>query len=336
MAKLSDVAVRAGVSVRTVSNVVNHYRYVAPDTRRRVQQAIDELGYRPNLAARQLRRGRTGMIGLVVPEISSPYFGELASAVVAAAAGRGWTVLIDETEGDAERERLLLGSSGARLVDGLIFSPWALSAEELNRRPGAVPVVLLGERDADGLVDHVAIDNLAAAAEATQHLLALDRRRIAAIGLQPHLSNNTAAQRVRGYRSALAAAGIAPEAALELPVRTLHRAEGYAAMQALLGQKVRPDAVFCFTDQLALGALRALAEAGVRVPDDVAVLGFDDIEDGRYAVPSLSTIAPAKDEIAVLALDRLVARIGGVVEPVRDIVAGHRLLPRESTLGRSS
>jgi DNA-binding LacI/PurR family transcriptional regulator len=334
MANLSDVAARAGVSVRTVSNVVNDFPHVAPATREKVRRALDELGYRPNLAARQLRGGRTGMVGLVVPEIASPSFGELASALVAAAAARGWTVLIDETGGDADRERLLLGSSGARLVDGLIFSPWALAPEELTHRPGAVPVVLLGERGADGPVDHVAIDNVRAAAEATAHLLGLGRRRIAAIGLQPHLTNNTAAQRLLGHRAALAEMGIAPDPRLEIAVPRLHRADGAAAMQALLASNVRPDAVFCFTDQLALGALRALADHHLRVPDDIAVLGFDDIEDGAYSVPSLSTVAPAKDEIAVLALDCLLARIAARDEQARDLVAGHRLIARESTIGR--
>jgi DNA-binding LacI/PurR family transcriptional regulator len=333
MTTLSEVAARAGVSVRTVSNVVNDFAHVAPATRAKVQLVLDELGYRPNLAARQLRGGRTGMIGLVVPEIASPYFGELASALVTAAAERGWTVLIDETGGDADRERLLLGSSGAQLVDGLIFSPWALGPDELNRRPGGVPVVLLGERGADGLVDHVAIDNVAAATEATDHLLDLGRRRIAAVGVQPHLENNTAAQRLAGYRTALCAVGIAPAPELQIGVRRLHRADGAAAMRALLAGNSRPDAVFCFTDELALGALRTLADHGLRVPDEVAVLGFDDIEDGRYSVPSLSTIAPAKDEIAVLALESLLARISAVDEPARDIVAGHRLLVRESTMG---
>jgi DNA-binding LacI/PurR family transcriptional regulator len=335
MATLSEVAAHAGVSVRTVSNVVNDFPHVAPATRARVRQSLDELGYRPNLAARQLRRGRTGMIGLVVPEITSPYFGELASTVVAAAAARGWTVLVDETGGDADRERLLLGSPGARVLDGLIFSPWALGPDDLRREAGAVPLVLLGERYTEGVVDHVAIDNVAAAEEATAHLLGLGRRRVAAIGLQPHLTNGTAAQRLVGYRRALRAADIAPDPALELPVRRLHRADGVAAVRALVASGARPDALFCFTDELALGAMRGLSDAGLSVPVDVAVVGFDDIEDGRYAVPSLTTISPAKAQIAELALDRLLARIAAAESPAQDFVAEHRLIARESTLGRA-
>jgi DNA-binding LacI/PurR family transcriptional regulator len=334
MATLSEVAARAGVSVRTVSNVVNDFAHVAPATRARVRQALDELGYRPNLAARQLRGGRTGMIGLVVPEITSPYFAELASTIVAAAAARGWTVLVDETGGEPDRERLLLGTSGARLVDGLIFSPWALGPDDLCRAPGAVPLVLLGERYADGIVDHVAIDNVAAAQEATAHLLALGRRRIAAVGLQPDLRNGTAVQRLAGFRRALAEAGVDPDPDLELAVRRLHRADGVRAMRSLLAAGPVPDALFCFTDELALGAMRELADAGLRVPDDVAVVGFDDIEDGRYAVPSLTTIAPDKAQIADRALDRLLTRIDVADTPPHDLVAGHRLIGRESTLGR--
>jgi DNA-binding LacI/PurR family transcriptional regulator len=329
--RLQDVAAVAGVSVRTVSNVVNDYPHVAPATRARVQQALDQLGYRPNLAARQLRQGRIGMIGVVVPEIASPYFSELAAALVSAASGRGWTVLVDETAGDPDRERQLLDGTGARLVDGLILSPWALDPRGLH--PGPVPVVLLGEQSAPGVLDHVAIDNVAAATEATRHLLAVGRRRIAAVGLQPHLSNGTAALRQRGYREALAAAGVAVDPALERAVPTLHRAAGYDAMRALL--PLRPDGLFCFTDELALGAMRALSEAGLRVPDDIAIVGFDDIEDGRYAVPSLTTISPAKDEIAALALDRVLTRIGAPEEPVADLVAAHRLIVRESSAGRA-
>ncbi|GAB3384513.1 LacI family DNA-binding transcriptional regulator [Amycolatopsis echigonensis] len=325
-AKLRDVAEHAGVSVRTVSNVVNGFQYVSSATRERVQASIDALGYRPNLAARTLRRGRTGLIALVVPEIDSPYFAELAARTSALAEARGLTLLIDQTGGDAEREKALLQGKRSQLVDGVLFSPWAVAPAELAARTDSVPLVLLGEHDGADIVDHVAIDNVAAAREATEHLVRTGRRRIAAVGLQPASLNATARQRLAGYREALAAAGLASDPDLEVPVQRLHRADGYRAMQALLELPQPPDALFCFTDEIALGALRAAADRGVAVPSDVALVGFDDIEDGRFSVPALTTVSPDKDRIAELALDRLTQG-----QPPASIVAPHRLVVRETS-----
>ncbi|MFE6611609.1 LacI family DNA-binding transcriptional regulator [Amycolatopsis sp. NPDC057786] len=328
--KLRDVAEHAGVSVRTVSNVVNGFRYVAPATRERVQASIDALGYRPNMAARTLRQGRTGLVALVIPEIDSPYFSELAARTVRIADARGLTVLIDQTDGDAERETQLLHGQRSQLVDGVLFSPWAVAPAELASRTDTAPLVLLGEHDGTAGVDHVAIDNIAAAREATAHLLARGRRRIAAVGSQPRSLNATARQRLAGYREALAEAGLPADPGLEVPVQRLHRADGHRAMLRLLDSPLPPDAVFCFTDELALGALRAAADRGVAVPDSLALIGFDDIEDGRFAVPALTTVSPDKDRIAELALDRLAEQMASPRSP-RSIVAPHRLIVRETS-----
>jgi DNA-binding LacI/PurR family transcriptional regulator len=329
---LKDVAAVAGVSVRTVSNVVNRFPHVAPGTRARVQQALDQLNYRPNLAARNLRRGRSGLIGLVVPEIDSPYFSELAAHLVLAAEERSWTVLVDQTGGDPARERGFLEGAAASFVDGLVFSPWGLGAADLRRGAEDIPLVLLGERTSEGVADHIAIDNVAAAVEATRHLTALGRRRIAAIGVQPHLTNETARLRLEGYRSGLRSAGHRFDEQLEVRVAALHRADGAAAMTTLLALPDPPDAVFCFNDQLALGALRAAHDAGLDVPRNLAVVGFDDIEDGRYSRPSLTTISPDKWAIAVRALECLAERLDGErSESARDIVVPHRLIVRESS-----
>ncbi|QPP09649.1 LacI family transcriptional regulator [Streptomyces bathyalis] len=331
-AKLKDVAARAGVSVRTVSNVVNNAPAVAPATRERVLRAIDELQYRPNLAARNLRQGRTGLIGLAVPEVSSPYFGEIAELLIDAAQDRGWTVLIDRTDGTAERERRLLEGSERHTVDGMIMSPWSLTPGELGRHSATMPLVVLGEQETGGTADHVAIDNVAAAREATAHLASLGRRRIAAIGLQPQLSNGTAEQRAQGYREALAFAELPFGESLTREVATLHREEGLRAMRELLDSPQAPDAAFCFSDELALGALRAAHEAGLRVPEDLALVGFDDIEDGRYSVPSLATVSPDKEQIAERALqclaDRVYGRLGHL--PARQVTVPHRLVVRET------
>jgi DNA-binding LacI/PurR family transcriptional regulator len=334
-ASLRQVAERAGVSIRTVSNVVSGFAQVAPETRARVQQAIDELQYRPNAAARHLRGGRSGLVALAIPEIASPYFGELAGLLVREAEQRSWMLLVQQTDGDADRERRLLDGVRGQVIDGLVLSPWALSPRELRRGPGGVPVVLLGEQDADGLLDHVAVDSVAAAREITRHLIAIGRTRIAAVGLQPHLENGTAARRRQGYRQALAEAGLPADPALEIPVDRLHRADGAAAMSRLLDDGLRADAVFCFSDQLALGAMQVALARGLRIPRDLAVAGFDDVEDGRYATPSLTTIAPDKEAIAREALNCLADRLGTRPpdRPARRIVAAHHLVIRDSTTG---
>ncbi|WP_406151272.1 LacI family DNA-binding transcriptional regulator [Streptomyces sp. NBC_01012] len=330
-ARLKDVALLAGVSVRTVSNVVSNTAAVAPATRARVMAAVEELGYRPNLAARNLRQGRTGLIGVVVPEIHSPYFGALTGLLIDAAQERGWTVLLERTGGRTDLERRLLDGSEGHQVDGMIVSPWSTPPSELATLAGGLPLVVLGELEPDGAIDHVALDNVGAARDATRHLVSRGRRRVAAVGLQPGLGHGTAELRTEGFRQALREADLDPAA--EVEVADLHRTEGARAMRELLRVPGFVDAVFCFSDELALGALRVAAEQGVRVPEDVAVIGFDDIEDGRFATPSLSTIAPDREQIAERAVQCLTERVLGRLDtlPARRIVVPHRLMAREST-----
>jgi DNA-binding LacI/PurR family transcriptional regulator len=243
-------------------------------------------------------------------------------------------VLIDQTDGQVAREQLVLDGIRGRMIDGLIFSPIALGAEELERRRDTVPLVLLGERVYDGPADHVSIDNVAAAGAATRHLLDLGRRRIAAIGDQPRPQSQTAHLRRRGYEEALAVAGLPVVAELIVEVEAYHRADGAAAARRMLALPEPPDALFCFNDLLALGALRALHDGGVRVPEDVAVVGWDDVEDSRYSTPTLTTISPDKHQIASLAVEFLAARLGaGRSEPPREVTADFTLAVRESTAG---
>lgn len=331
---LRDVARRAGVSVSTVSNVVNGHAHVSADMRARVQDALDELGYRPNLSARSLRGGRSGLIALAVPELDSPYFAELARNVVRAAEAHGWTVLVDQTDGLAERERLVMDGIRDHLIDGVIFSPLATGARELASRLDATPMVLLGERVSDGPVDHVGIDNVSAATCAVTHLAEQGRVRIAAVGEQRRRSAGTARLRSRGYAAALRESGLAHRPELVRATASYHRADGAAAAESLLALRKPPDAVFCFNDLLALGALRTLHEHGVRVPDDIALMGFDDIEEGRYSTPSLSTVRPDKARIARTAVDLLATRIAQRGSPApREVTEPFELALRASTLG---
>ncbi|GAB3440587.1 LacI family DNA-binding transcriptional regulator [Streptomonospora sediminis] len=336
---LKDVAERAGVSVKTVSNVVNGYRHVTPATRQRVQQVIDELGYRPNLTARHLRKGRTGIIALALPELGNPYFAELADAVISHAAGLDYIVLLDHTNGRRDQEVLFAQGFRARLIDGLILSPIELENEDLMARGHDAPLVLLGEREYEAPYDHIAIDNVAAARTATRHLLDLGRRRVAFIGARHGRARQPAHLRLQGWREVIAESPAAA-AAGDMVATTdgYTRQDGAQAMARLLDSGAAPDAVFCYNDLIAIGAMRTLSERGLRVPEDVAVVGFDDIADGRYCSATLTTIAPHKQAIAEAAVDALLTRLDGGdgadrAEP-RRIRPGFALVRRESTLGR--
>jgi DNA-binding LacI/PurR family transcriptional regulator len=327
---LKDVAKRAGVSVKTVSNVINAYPHVSPGTRSKVQEAIDELGYRPHQGARLLRTGRSGLIALSVPEMT-PYFAETAELVMNEAEARGWTVLVDRTHGERSHERWAAGGISRELIDGLIASPLSMTPADLAPARSALPVVLLGERVLHVGADHVAIDNVRAAREATEHLLAAGRTRVAAIGAKGR-HDATAAQRLQGYRAALRAAGIGFEEDLVRPAPEFHLEDGQAAMEQLLALPRPPDAVFCFNDLLALGALRAAHAAGVSVPDDLAVVGVDDIEQCAYSEPPLTSVRPDKEFIARTAVSLLADRISGDHErEPQDVVAPHELKVRASS-----
>ncbi|MFG2427689.1 LacI family DNA-binding transcriptional regulator [Streptomyces sp. NPDC048590] len=348
--RIKDVARHAGVSEKTVSNVINDYIHVSERTRRTVQESIAHLGYRVNLAGRHLRKGRTGIIALVVPELDVPYFAELARHVVREAGERSLTVLIHQSGADREQELTALAGFGSDFVDGIILSPLALTPDDLRRRPGAPPTVLLGELLEEG-ADHVAIDNEMAAREATEHLIALGRRSVLAVGGRDAPGLGTAEARTRGFRAALSAAGVPYAPASLLPVESFRMSDGAEAVARALNLGVRPDALLCFNDQLALGALRALYDQGLRVPEDVAVIGFDDVEGGRFSVPTLSTVAPDKAAVARTAVQLLQRRIdeamssptgedatgsgSPAVLSTQDRVVAHRLVLRESTEGRA-
>lgn len=330
---MKDVAKLAVVSPRTVSNVVNGYEHVSDKVRARVLAAIDELEYRPNLLARNLRTGRTHMLALIIPEIDVPYFSELARDVIDVAAEAGYRVMIDQTAHDHEREReLLVGNDRNMLFDGILFSPLVTQSEisEMDQAT-TLPLVLLGEHSFNGRFDHIAIDNERAAHDATKHLIDRGRRRIAAIGDQPLEDYQTPRQRTAGYLSALADAGVAPDPALIVAAARYHRVDGYEAAARLLARAERPDAIFCYSDLLAMGAMRAVRDAGLRIPEDVAIVGIDDIEEGRFANPSLTTVSIDKGHIAAASVHRLIERIDSPDLPAVQIVVPHSLVVRDSS-----
>ncbi|BDI22707.1 LacI family DNA-binding transcriptional regulator [Herbiconiux sp. L3-i23] len=328
--RLADVAARAGVSEKTVSNFVNGYPYMSETTRAKVQAAIEELGYRVNLSARSMGSGRTGFIALAVPTLDNPYFAQLAGRVIAAAAAQRWTVLIEETGGRKATEDRLVQSM-PYLVDGMILQPEALSAIDLVSRSKDTPIVLLEEPEADPVADHVAAEGVDAAKAITEHLVDTGRRRIATIGITPDSELRTTRLRHSGHLMGLEAAGVTPEPELWFPSAGYSRADGDAVMAEILASGQRPDAVLCFNAVTAAGALSRLHMSGVRVPEDIAVAAFDDIDESAFTVPPLTTVAWDLDGMAEAAVQLLAERQSDDERPPRSVTLGYELKIREST-----
>ncbi|WP_334684618.1 LacI family DNA-binding transcriptional regulator [Mycetocola sp. CAN_C7] len=332
---MHDVARVAGVSIKTVSNVINDHPHVSTQVRDRVRSAILELDYRPNLSARGLRSGKTGVIGLAVPALRESYFAELADSVIRAAEKRGLSVLIGQTNGDRAKE--LEAVKGVRLqgTDGLLLSPARLGQRDVDALDVPLPLVLLGERIFGGPTDHVTMHNVTSAQAAVEHLLARGRSRIAVIGAPEPLAEDpsSATLRLQGYRKALAAAGIQERPELICVTGPWGREAGATAVRRLVHDRVTFDAVFALNDTLGLGALRALGETGLSVPDDVAVIGFDNIDEARFSVPSLSSVDPGRESIAEMAVQMLVERIRekGDRRPPRLSKPDFHIVTRESS-----
>jgi DNA-binding LacI/PurR family transcriptional regulator len=333
---LREVAERAGVSIKTVSNVVNDYEYIRPETRRKVQDAIDALGYRPNLSARGLRSGRTGAISLIIPDLRNAYFAELADAVMRSADRRGLFVIIEQSGSTRERVLDILRGPRMQMVDGVLYSVLALTDDDLPLLSEvSTPMVLLGERIAQGPYDHVTMRNREASQMATRHLLDTGRRRIVALGVHPVEAVGPAGLRLAGYRDALDEAGLAFDPHLVVEVDDWFRSTGADGMRELLSRGVEFDGVVAFNDAMALGAMRVLQEAGLRLPGDVGMIGFDDLDESRYTLPALSSIDPGREEIAQVAVDYLVERIEarGDQPGPREHLSRFTLVPRESSAG---
>lgn len=337
-ATMQDVARLAGVSVKTVSNVVNDFPHVRPETRARVEGAISKLGYEVNLTARNLRQGRTGMIALALPELKLPYFAELADSVIVEAEKCGLRVVIEQTNADRDREMDVLQGQRKMFTDGIIFSPLALGQDDIALFKVNFPLIVLGERVFESTNDHITMSNVEAARAATEHLIGQGCRRIALVGAHPGEVVGSAALREKGFREAMAAAGLEVDERLVCPTDLWHRSTGSIATRELIDSGVDFDAVFALNDALAIGVLHALHRAHIDVPNRVRVIGFDDIDDAAYTAPTLSSVSPGRQQIARTAVELVVRRIEEQSlapqdrSPIERIFADYEVKVRESSL----
>jgi DNA-binding LacI/PurR family transcriptional regulator len=330
---MTDVARRAGVSTMTVSNVINgRSQRVSEPTKQRVLATIAELGYQVNLTARNLRMGRTGAVGLAVPGFAPGYYGELADRLAVRFAAHGLRLAVERTGGSRSAELDALTAPRLSGYDGFVLSVVEGEPADLDRLSLDTPVVLIGERAVPARFDHVLMDNVGGARLATDLLIRTGARRIALLGGVSAAEVTMQGLRTRGYRDAHAAAGTVVRDELIVSCGLGVR-DGYAAVRDLVGGGVLFDAVFALTDSAAIGALRALAETGRRVPEDVQVVGFDNLDDGRFTVPSLTTVEPGNAEMADAICALLMERIESRPAPVaaRVVMPESRIVEREST-----
>lgn len=331
MATIADVAARAGVSGSTVSHTLNGTRFVAPALRERVLTAVSELGYRHNALARSLRTGKSELLALVIPDLTNPYYPEVARGVQDAADNHSYAVVIYSSDRRLEREQRFLLKADERQFDGVVFDPADASPQILATLAQLhLPLVLVGSRIDSPEYDRVLV-GARGAYEPVRHLLAAGHRRIGLIGGPPSLNGRPA--KATGYSAALADAGIASEPALMVEA-DYTRAGGAAAMRRLLEQASsmtdRLTAVFAANDLMAIGALDILHGAGIRVPEDIAVVGYDDIAQAAFTGPPLTTVAVPKYEIGQRAVEMLLERIQDPSLPPRRVELPHRLIVRAS------
>jgi LacI family transcriptional regulator len=332
-----EVARRAGVSVATVSYVLNNGpRRVSPEKQQRVLAAVAELGYRPNAIARSLRARRTRILGLVLPDTANPYFAGLSHAIEEAAAARGYQVVVSNAADRPDREASQIEALLRLQVDGLLWIPADVRGARRPPWPPPIPTVqvdrALPHRGGPLACDVIGSDNVGGGRLAAAHLVQLGHRRVAYLaGPAYHLH---ARARLRGFEQALAEAGLALA-----PDLVDHGDFKYASGAAIavrwcrLPAGARPTAIACGNDAMAIGALWAAAEAGLRVPHDVSITGYDDLPQAAYTVPPLSTVAQPLEQIGDAAVARLLARIESPAEAAKpaSLTLPVRFVARRST-----
>lgn len=312
---MRDVAERAGLSVSTVSHVINNTRAVSDDSRQRVRSAMEDLGYKPNALARSLRRRKTNTLGMIVPDSANPFFAEVARAIEDASFAHNYSVILCNSEGNLEKQEAYTNVLIENRVAGILFVAAGISTELVNDlEQRRVPLVVV-DREVPGVeVDTVMTNHGQGGCLATQHLIDLGHRRIACIAGNSEVSPS--AERVTGYRRSLEDNSLAYDKCLVVKGDFQYES-GYEATTQLLALEDPPSAIFACNDLMAVGCISAARQLGLRVPDELSVVGFDDVRLASFTNPTLTTIAQPIAEIGALATKMLLERLLDLDTPPR-------------------
>ncbi|AMO51302.1 DNA-binding transcriptional repressor of ribose metabolism [Enterobacter sp. FY-07] len=308
MATMKDVARLAGVSTSTVSHVINNDRFVSDAIREKVDAAIKTLNYAPSALARSLKINQTRTIGMLITASTNPFYSELVRGVERSCFERGYSLVLCNTEGDEQRMNRNLETLMQKRVDGLLLlcTETHQPSQEIMRRYPSIPTVMMDWAPFDGDSDLIQDNSLFGGDMATQYLIDKGYTRIACI--TGPLDKTPARLRLEGYREAMIRAGLTIREGDEIE-SDFEFGGGFDAMKSLLAMNERPQAVFIGNDAMAVGAYQALYQAGLKIPEDMAIVGYDDIELARYMTPPLTTIHQPKDELGELAIDVLIHRM---------------------------
>lgn len=328
---IRDVAARAGVSISTVSNALNHPEQVSAALGARIRTIADDLGYVPLHAARQLRAGRSGLLGMTVINIANPFFAELVAGAEDAAAAAGLSILVGNASDDAARESHHLELFDRVQVEGALVSPFGDPSPGIARlRARGVPVVMVDAVDDAGILPSVSFDDVAGGRLAAEHLLACGRRRLAFVGAREEVRQ--VRERLAGTRDAVAQVAGATVEPIWTRRTTSETGIAFGAEIAARDAASRPDGIVTSNDHLAIGLVHGLLSHGVRVPEDIAVVGYDDIEFAAIATVPLTSIRQPAREMGRRAAELLIAAIAGEAPPPDPaVVYAPELIARAST-----
>lgn len=328
---IKDIAVRAGVSIATVSHAFRNPGRVSDATRIKVLAAAEEVGYTPNNLAVSLRTARSGNIVVIIPDVADSYNSGIIKAIEKVAHRRGYSVLLGDTQGSAEREREFAAMTRSRQADGIILMshrlPFDIKKSKLST-DDLPPLVNGCEFTGHDEFPSVTIDDEQAAVDATTHLIEFGHSNIAIITGDIHSTSSQ--RRLKGFRRTMEQAGLSCDERL-IVYGDYSLKCGETATKTLLMQRTRPTAIFCFSDEIALGCMYSLRAQGFHVPDDVSVIGFDDIPFASYFAPPLTTVAQPAEEIGITCATLLLDLIDGHKPTKNRHILEHKLLVRQST-----
>lgn len=329
MANIQEVAKKAGVSVATVSRVLNNHSSVTVKTRLKVENAIKELNYEPSMLGRNLRNSESRLFLVLLPSVSNPFYTDIINGIQTTAIANQYNILLCETDSNPERENIYFNMVKNKLADGVVSMDPTVNKQRLMELAENHAIILCSEYDEDGSIPYVTIDNELAAYQAVKHLIRLGHKKIAMINSDEKFLY--ARQRRSGYDKALNE--------FQIPIREdwiyhttqLDFYDGIQAMRTLLQLREKPSAVFAVSDTLAIGALKEIKANALKVPEDIAVVGFDNISFSNMTNPTLTTIAQPMYKLGCTAATMLLKRIQN--ERIENMILEHELIIRDSTLG---